>query len=356
MRFRLFIVLLVILNIMGSVSARTRNDSIHNFLDDTRVSQDGFAEIDESISITSSTYALQIGNMVGYEVNNTVRILNYYQRSQNPDFGFGQNPDDPSNWKSTIDATNGILYLDVNATKLQKFNITGYINDTASTLLFITQTIENSTIQVPRNLTISIMNYWFEYLSIGFILGYQVTFPVLFLIDQLSAYQELNGTFTDFDEAVYSTRLLTTMGLVPNDIDLASKFIRAYATTSGLFSNSLLGPHSIKDTYLAIMTLNSIGRIYELDYRTEIIKRILSQQESNSGFMEFNSAKVTLEATFYAIKILQMLNAMDELLRPDVLQTHGFINYNIFPMIISISFLVLTIRKRKETPRRYQNE
>ncbi len=342
-----YVSLILLILLTSSVSARSRKVSIHNFLDNTRISQDGFAEQGNTVSISSSTYALQIGSILDYEVNNTVRVLNYYQRSQNIDFGFGQDPDDPSNWKATVDAVLGIPYLGINATKLQNFGIMIYLNTTASNLLYTNKSIGNQTVEVPSNLTVSRINFWYDYLSTGFILDYSIVFPILFLIDQLQEFQKINGTFTDFEEAVYSIRLLEALKQDPNDIELASKFIRAYATTSGLFSNSLVGAHTLKDTYIAILALDTIRKLNDLEYKSEIIKQILKQQDSNSGFREFGENQATLEATFYALQILSMLSAIDTLEQPDVLLTHGFISFDSFSLLFGFSILgKIALRRR----------
>ena len=55
---------------------------------------------------------------------------------------------------------------------------------------------------------------------------------------------------------------------------------------------------------------------------------------------------VSIEDTWYAINILRILESLDELLRPDVLQTQGFVPFNYLASFSSILLISVLVRRK----------
>jgi prenyltransferase beta subunit len=329
----------------GSVTGRSRNSSIENYLEDLRLTPEGFANtISDEIEIHSTTKALTITRLLNHEVKDELDILLYYQRSQNENGGFGSNPEAESNWDATVSAIHGLWELSVNSTYLATWEIDHYLNATAVDLLFYEAIENNQTILKTHDLTLDLIVKWNDYILSSIIINVIPAIPNVFLGFELRSLQLSNGSYSTFDLAVNSINLLTLIGQVPDAPELSSKFIRAYATKDGMFSSKLNGTSNLRDTYNAVLALDQLGRINELTNRKKIILKILEHQKPNSGFSDINQDKVTLESTWYAVKILSLLDAIDELLVPDVLQTEGFVHTSFFVYILSI-VLITNLRR-----------
>lgn len=316
------------------MSARTRIDSVENFLENSRVSVDGFAsDPSKKVDIYSTFYALEISNLLGFRVNDSLDILYYIQRLQNKDGGFGETEDSSSAWEPTIFAVNALRYLKINASQILPWNIYPFINETSFPLLY--QTIENNT--QLANLNHQRMRYWYEYLVVSTQLGIVPNVPVLDLINELQSLQNNNGTYADLEQAIYSSILLNVFGETPRDPDLAAKFILAHVQTNGIFAYEQYGMSSMNASRWSIKALESLNALDLLETKDTIIRYVLNRQVSNSGFAE--NEVVSMQSTWTAITILSDLSSIDELFAPDVLQEVGFVY---FPALI-VPILLISV-------------
>lgn len=348
----LFILILLISSI--STSGRTRQQSVENFLDTLRVPEEGYSNIVGSeVNVSATADALEIAMYLNFEVNNSLDLLHYYQKSQNEDGGFGPMPETNSTWLSTVRAVSGLKSMSsiINQSQIQNWQIHDYLNDTSRDLLYTNITRNNESIIVPHNLTIPIIETWYQFLYASFQLGFYVEFDHDYLVSNLKNMQYPNGSYYSFDQAVWSVRLLTLLGEQPSDYDLSAKYLKAFIQTNGIFSNEINGTTSIYATFEAINALYNMGVLQwvtetrYLETLDDIIVFILNLQNTNSGFHEVGRAISTLSDTSMAIKILFWLESLDELLSPDVLQTEGFIGLSIVSPLIALVLIPLW-RKR----------
>jgi len=74
----------ILLLLTSPTFAKSRNASIENMLEDVRVSPGGFANTPtQDINLESTTKALTISRLIGYEVNSTLDILLYFLNKEN---------------------------------------------------------------------------------------------------------------------------------------------------------------------------------------------------------------------------------------------------------------------------------
>lgn len=323
------------------VTGRSRQRSIENFIDSLRLNEDGYANSpDGEVNITATTQVLEIANVINYDINNSLDILLFFQNCQNSSGGFSQKPNSEENWDSTIHAVRGLQYLDVNQSQIQNWEIFNYLNRTAIYSLYDISNIGNSTIYSPYNLSLGLINIYFDYLLTSFYLGFSPFVEFNWLENQLQSFQMSNGSYSTFESAVTSIHLLSLLELAPRDIDLASKFLLAYIQNNGAFSNEQGGVVSLYNTYLGVRALFELQAVQKIEYLDEMLIFILELQKTNSGFGEVGSMIASVQDTWYAIKTLYMLGSLNELESPDVLQTVGFLKMQ-FPylVIISITFV-----------------
>ena len=341
---------------MSSVisSGRTRQQSVENFLDTLRVPEEGYSNaLGGEVNVSATADALEIASYLNFEINNSLDILHYYQKSQNEDGGFGSYPETNSTWISTIRAVSGLKFMTnvINQSQIQNWQIHDYLNDTSRDLLYTNITRNNESIIVPLNLTLSVIENWYQFLYASFQLGINIEFDYNYLVHNLKDMQYPNGSYYSFDEAVWSVRLLSLLGEKPSDLDLSAKYIKAFIQNDGIFSNEINGTTSIYATFEAVSTLYDLGVLQwvtetrYLETLDEIIVFILNLQNTNSGFREVGRTFSTLKDTWMAIKILFWLESLDELLSPDVLQTEGFIGLSIVSPVIALVLIPLW-RKR----------
>ncbi|MCE7737259.1 MAG: hypothetical protein GPJ54_20390 [Candidatus Heimdallarchaeota archaeon] len=348
MRNKIIYILFIILLFASPSYAKTRNASVHNFFDEVRLSPEGFANsISDEVNIDISTKVLAISRLVDYEVNNTLDILLFYQRSQNEDGGFGENPEAESSWDTTVTAIQGLIELNVNSSQLATWKIDQYLNTSANELFYSTVIENNQTVIKNNDLTIDLIKKWGEYIRSSILIKVIPPIPNVFLGSELKSLQLSNGTYNNFEAAIQTVGLLAMLAQEPEDAELASKFIRAYATSNGMFSSTLNDPPNLKATYEAINALNSIDKLGELENKKEIILKILDLQKADSGFTDIASTEVNVSSTWYAINILWLLDSLDELLSPDVLQTQGFVGIGLISPIIGIVSFIFIRRKLK---------
>ena len=342
---RLWLIFVLCLILTNSSSARTRLSSIENFLDQVRLTDQGFANTpQDKITVKSTSEAIQIANKINYNINNPEDVILYFQNSQNQDYGFGMNPSSSSDLSSTIDAISGLTFLGVNSTKLDAWNIASYINSTAYSELFTQKLQNNETINEMNNLTVSMLHLWYDYLNSMFLLNVIPQVPFTILTNKLLDLQMENGTYSSFEYAVYSILLLKLLGYMPLDVELSTLYLIAHIQDDGLFSIEQIGPSSIEATYLGILALSALNHINDIPTKKDIILKILDFQQPNSGFSDLNSDTSTLQYSWYAVQILSLFDAIDELSRPDVLQTNGFLDLSVIWMIP----LLLLRRKKHE--------
>lgn len=337
------LLLLLLLCSLQPTVAKTRTDSIVDFMDAMRLYPQGFSDNKgENITISATSNALKIATNLGLEINNTLDLLYFYQISQNNDSGFGNRPELNSTWDATICAVSGLKLLNLNQTALHNWEIAKYLNDSATDMFYKNATASTAI----KELTPELMEAWGDFMSTQFQLGVLPTVPKDQLTTKLQEFQYANGSYINFETSVYVNWLLALIGEPPLNIDLASKYIRSYQGTNGIFSFQQNGVTSLSATYLAIRTLSQMGRLYELSYKTVIAKYILDLQHPSSGFGE--GATPTMAATWKAIEILRMLNSLGELDAPEVLQTQGFllISYSTVALgLIGIVIINKTIKK-----------
>ncbi len=334
--------MIVLLVFTTPVDARTRQKSIENFIDRLRLSDDGYAgSVSGEVNITSTTDVLEIASLIDYKINNSLDILLFYQESQNDSGGFSAYPNENVTWENTISAVRGLTYLDVNVSQVRNWKIYDYINKTAFSNLYTTIVVNNITKTVPYNLTLALIDYYAEYIISAFKLGFIPTIDSDWLVYHLKQYQFSNGSYSNFQTAVKSIHLLTILGQSPTDLDLATKYIRAFIQNNGAFSDVQEGPTSLLQSYYGIRALYELNQIETIEYMNELIIYILELQKTNSGFVEVGYDDSTAYHTWLAVSALFMLNRIHELLSPDVLQTEGFITLNMgfVPFILLIPIL-----------------
>lgn len=340
-----FLSILVLLLSSSISTARTRQASVENFLDELRISEDGFANTPGGeIGIRSSTEAMEISSILNFNINNSLDILLFYQKSQNESGGFSRIPDEIVTWDDTILAIRGLNYLQVNQSQIQNWRVFSYLNETAFSLLYTNITNNNESAIVHSNLTLPLIDIWYDYILSSFNLGFYPLLDTPYLVTKLQEFQFSNGTYVDFETAVTTIHLLTLLNNNPRDADLASKFIRAFIQNNGAFANKQGGITSLRSTYLAIRALHELNEINKIEYFNELILFILNKQHTNSGFAEVGSSTPTLKDTWLAIYSLFLLERIHELLSPDVLQTEGFISYNF--VIILMGLPILALRRK----------
>ncbi len=340
-----FITITLILTSGNFVSARTQLDSLENFLDLNHSGEDGFRDAPGlPITVSSTADALEVSNILGIEVNNTIDILYFYQRSQNPDGGFGENPDASSNLNTTMEAVRGLKYLPVNSSQLHNWKIFEYVNETASDLLYENVSKTSGYVQGLKSLDAKLMDIWIRYITSSYSLGFFPNLESDAMIQALLDLQLSNGSYSNFRVAANAVVLLDLLGQSPNDPDLATKFLLAHITSKGSFSFTGQGDNSLEATYLGIRALNALDSIWKLNEKDDVTKFVLSLQKSNSGFGRTTSSSPTVHDSWLAVLTLSYLNELDELEAPDVLQTVGFVDY---PWIAGLIPLILLIRRRK---------
>jgi prenyltransferase beta subunit len=328
------------------VSARTREKSLENFIIDTRVSVEGFADTPTGeLSLSTTTLAMEISSKIHYDVNNTLGILLFYQKSQNSDGGFAENPNGISNWESTIKAVRGLKTLDLNSSSLHDWTIFKYLNETATELLYTNIVEGNSSRSEMKPLSIDTIRIWREYIQTSLLLGFPPIIDTIDIITQLRDLQLPNGTYTNFELAVETISFLKILSEFPDDIVLAAKYLLAHTQNNGAFSDEAIGKTSLVATYEALFALEILGKLEDLPYEEAITRFILNLQKPNSGFSEYGEEKVTITDSWYAVHSLQILQQLDQLLSPDVLQTNGFISLQSYS--ITLSLILITIRRRK---------
>ncbi len=323
-------------------------------MDTLRVQEEGYSNVvGGEVNVSATADALEIAAYLNFEINNSLDILHYYQKSQNEDGGFGPYPETNSTWISTIRAVSGLNFMNnvINQSQIQNWKIHDYLNDTSSDLLYTNITRNNESIIVPYNLTIPVIETWYQFLYASFQLGFNIEFDHNYLVYNLKNMQYPNGSYYSFDEAVWSVRLLNLLGEKPSDFDLSAKYIKAFIQNNGVFSNEINGTTSIYATYEAVSTLYDLGVLQwvtetrYLETLDEIIVFILNLQNTNSGFHEVGRTESTLKDTWMAIKILYWLESLDELLSPDVLQTEGFIGLSIIYPAFALVLIPLWRRR-----------
>ncbi len=345
--FALSISCLVIFSLFIPTAAITKEESIIQFLDDMRLSVDGFANsANERVTIKATSLALEIATYVSYDLNNSLDILHFFQNSQNADGGFGSFPNQPSTWDDTMHAIKGLPLLGLNTTKLADWKIFNYINNTAQNLLYETIAEGNTTTTQPKKLTIFTIGKWIEYLDIMAILGIFPTIPFQELTDQLKNMQFPNGSYADLETAIFSNILLSRLGQEPNDLDLAGKYIRAFQTSNGAFSFVHEGKPTLNATFLAIQALADMKLLSTLEYREEIVQFIINLQHPRSGFSEAGGT-ANMEDTWKALVTLNKLNRLSELIAPEVLLTEGFISFGVLHLIFGIPVIGWIVRRQR---------
>ncbi len=325
--------------------ALTRQDGVDRFLQDTRTSISGYSPtISGEITIKATTEALEISTLLGLPVNNTLGILLHYQDSQNSDGGFHNQTSKSSNWQVTYYAALGLQYLGLNSTRISNWGIFEYTNSTATSLLYNNVTVGNSSKLEIKPLSTSIMKSWYEYIKMNILLGRLPTIPFQELSNSLKALQYKNGSYLNFQTAIWSNLVLNSLNVKPRDALAVGEYIRAFQnSTTGGFSNKINGSETLQSSYLALLALSSLNQLKSLDHKKELTTFIINLQEPRSGFKDTTSQKVNMEDTWYAIQSLLLLNKLTELSAPEVLLTQGFVPYQILG--ISGIFIIPIFKK-----------
>ncbi len=336
---RRFLVIGTLLLLIVPASGLTRQESVLEFVDSTRVSDSGFANtpVDE-ISLQATFHALEVKALLFDEVNNTLDILYYLQSLQNESGGFAPDERSEPDLEATITAIKTLAYLPVNQTQYISWGIYPFFNATIVPLLF---TSTNGTFEI-KELNSDRLRLWSEYFIISSRLSFVPAFPLLTLLDEVKALQDQNGIYDSIDLAIGSINLLHMLGDVPNDVDLASKFVLRFLVDNEAFStdNDIA---DLETTYQAVIALSKIINLYAIEERDDIIRYVFDLQEARSGFRS-DTGGVSLLSTHRAISILYLLGELDELLAPDVLQEVGFVN---FPMLALLLLPVVGMMRRR---------
>lgn len=311
-----------------------------------RLSPNGFADTPSgSVNVESTQLVLDIKTTLQLEINNSLDVLLFFQSSQNTDGGFGSAESGDSNWESTIAAVNGLQKLELNSSTIGQWTIFTYLNITMMDLLYNETQLGNTTTITPLTLNLSTMQIWNQYILASLQLGAFPTIPADYLKTELQGLQYANGTYEGFELATNSIILLALLGLQPLEVDLASKFIRAYKSSDGAFSNNLDTKATLRATLMAIQSMVSLDRIWEIDRIDILLQFVLNRQRANSGFGEAGNQFATVKSTWQAVEILKALFALDELDSPEVLQTEGFIPFQ----SIGFGLIVITfVAKRRK--------
>jgi len=324
--------------------AVTRNKSIVDFVDSTRVSDLGFADTPDGILNLESTYnALVVHSILGKPVNNTLDLLYYIQTLQNRSGGFSNMENNSQSFDATVLAVGALQYLNLNRSQYTKWQIFPFLNDTANQLLF---TDKNGSLELAR-LDLSHLETWNKFILTSAYLNNIPDLPVIDLVDQVKSLQYANGSYYSFGYAIQSVILLSTLGELPNDPDLAAKYILSYIQSNGAFSSTIDGSPSLLANYQALKALRHLIDVSSLKEVADITRYIFSLQVARSGFRESKGSDPTLTATMLALSVLSYLQQLDELQAPDVLQEVGFISYPTSFMLMSIGIIAMIWRRRR---------
>lgn len=338
-------VIILISQIGNPVLAITKQESVEKFLDDVRVDVQGFANTPgDEITVRHTSMALKIANYLGFEVNNTLDILLFFQESQNDDGGFGPKPFTKSSWDETYYAISGLALLDLNTSKLSEWNIYNFVNITATDLFYEETVNGNETELVLRELNVPLIWRWIQFIEMTLGIGVLPSLPFQSLTQWLTDMQFSNGSYVNLKTAIFSNLLLTMLGQEPRDLELASKFIRAFQTINGAFSWEEDGSASLNATYYAVLALDSMKQIARLDHKEAIVNFVINLQKPRSGFAEFG-AQANVEDTLKAIEILRILDKTSELIAPEVLLTEGFVPLNLSSIFVAIVVVLRSHRK-----------
>ncbi|RMG42381.1 MAG: hypothetical protein D6732_01175 [Methanobacteriota archaeon] len=343
----LFASFLLVSHILYPTLAITKQESVEKFLETVRINDKGFANVPGGeVTISHTSMALQISNYLGFEVNNTLDILLFFQESQNEDGGFGSKPFTNSSWDETYHAIKGLALLDLNSSKLAEWNIYNYVNTTATAVLYEEKINGNETALVPRELTVGLIWKWIQFIEMTIGIGVVPALPFQSLTQWLTDMQFNNGSYIDLKTAIFSNILLSMLGRSPRDLELASKYIRAHQTSNGAFAWDENGSATLNATYYAILALDNMGQIGKLEYKESIVNFIINLQKPRSGFGEVGK-EANVEDTLKAIEILRILDKISELIAPEVLLTEGFVSFQISPLFLAMGFLVMFKFHRK---------
>jgi hypothetical protein len=333
--------ILLILTLFVPVTARTRADSVGLFLNQVRVSENGFAETPNGLeNILSTTKALQVSNILNLEINQSSNIIHYYQKAQNSDFGFGIVENEESSLLNTVLAIEGLLILGVNSSQLINWKIFEYLNSTITKIVY---TDVNGT-AVINPLTLETMEAWYQLVWGSILLGSAVTIPAMDLIPKLKAIQYPNGSYFSFEYAQRSMMLLGLLGAEPNDPALAKEYLLAHHIPDSGFASRINGNPTLNATYAALSSLVVVSNLFNLGFIDDLTRLILDLPVASSGFTDFSGNEITVSSTWYAVQILLLLGKIVELYSPDVLQEFGFVNLNIF--IFTGAILLLSKMRR----------
>ncbi len=336
---------MLIFSFVLPIEGVTKEESIEKFLEKARVDVQGYSNTpSDKITIKHTTLALEIADILQFDVNNTLDILLFYQKSQNEDGGFGSYPDLNSTWDDTYYGIKGLLKLDLNSSKIKEWNVFSYINTTARMMFYETANVQNITSVQPIRPSLSLIWKWIQYIEMSIASGIIPTVPFEFLTSYLRDLQFDNGSYVNLKTAVFANILLSYLGKAPRDISLASKYIRAFQTSNGAFSWEDHGSPTLNATYFAISALNAMDQIPFLEHKEAIVNFIINLQSPRSGFSEVGG-NPNMEDTWKAILVLQMLSKLNELIAPEVLLTEGFVNLDPFPLIL-VLILIPMLRSK----------
>ena len=134
----------------------------------------------------------------------------------------------------------------------------------------------------------------------------------------------------------------------PWDTFGAQKYLLSLRIGTSGFARTPFGTPTLKETYMALEALKIIGYdLTQLSNKGDLIKYVLNQQQKTGGFKDNNEKIENILSTNYAVKILIMLNSLQELQQKEFLVAEGFLPFN-FSSILSVIITGYIINKKKK--------
>ncbi len=315
----------------NQVTTSSREELLLEFIQDCSTSQ-GFKATPKSpeIALDSTYYGVFLSDALNSDYDIYSIILGI-QSLQNTDGGFALTQNENSSIFATYYGLQTLTQLGLNAQLLGNWNVSSYLNETITPLLYST----NFTNLKPTEL-----RQIEQFLVSISLLNITVIFSFQSLIENVKNIQYSNGSYPSFSYAIHSVLLLSLFNQKPTDRIGAINYIKAFRYDDTGFEANLLSSFTLEDTYLAVLALNSLGSTVE--YRTKLIDAILDCQTMSGGFAN-TTAKIqpTLENTYYAFMTLFLLDSLDILNQLAFLSSTGFLSYPLVFMFIGIILLSL---------------
>ena len=341
--------LLLLLTTAMPAQARTKQDAINQFFDNMHSSL-GFknSKTDPVPSVSATSAVIQLAPFVDYKLPDTSDLYYFFQAHQNPDYGFGNKEDEPSDFNATIQAIYGLIGLKTNISILIHWNALTYLNKTITNIVYNVTVTENATIYEHKaNFTASEMLSIVSFIQVANLFNFKWVINTTRLVLEALDMQFENGSYISLLHAEAAITLLDLFDYAPVDTYGATQYLLSLRQGKNGFSQDQGLKPTIKDTYTALNLLSILG--YDLDSMSEkgaLVKYLLDSQTNSGGFAEQNEVAPSIQTTKHVLFSLFLLNSLSELQQKELLVEQGFLAFPV-SMIPFVSIFVCLFRKRK---------